>query len=104
MSTLYFYFVSCAMIADFFVVNRSDFNIMVRSQKAYAVLGCQLLLIHGKQSGIMHRTLILGSHVALVGGGNGFIGSAVCNSLKKRGYEVVVLSRTPGHSKITWVT
>ena len=56
MSTLYFHFASCTMIADFFVFNRSDFNIMVKSQKAYAVLGCQLLLIYGnwEATGIMH--------------------------------------------------
>jgi hypothetical protein len=40
----------------------------------------------------------------LVGGGSGFIGQALCKSLRKRGYETVLLSRTPGHSKITWVT
>ncbi|XP_028409908.1 epimerase family protein SDR39U1-like [Dendronephthya gigantea] len=38
----------------------------------------------------------------LVGGGNGFIGSALCSALRKRGYEVILLSRTPGHAKITW--
>ena len=38
----------------------------------------------------------------LVGGGSGFIGHALCKSLRKRGYETILLSRTPGHSKITW--
>ena len=37
------------------------------------------------------------------GGGSGFIGEALCKSLRKRGYETILLSRTPGHSKITWV-
>lgn len=38
----------------------------------------------------------------LVGGGTGFIGTELCKTLKKKGYNPVVVSRTAGASKITY--
>ncbi|KAF2362310.1 Epimerase family protein SDR39U1 [Trinorchestia longiramus] len=38
----------------------------------------------------------------VVGGGSGFIGSALTRVLQKKGYEVVVVSRKPGAWRITW--
>ncbi|XP_042219737.1 epimerase family protein SDR39U1-like isoform X2 [Homarus americanus] len=36
------------------------------------------------------------------GGGTGFIGTALCNSLRHRGYDVLAVSRKPGPYRITW--
>nr|CAG4650214.1 EOG090X07KR [Sida crystallina] len=38
----------------------------------------------------------------VVGGGTGFIGTALCNILRKTGYDVVVVSRVPGPYCVTW--
>lgn len=38
----------------------------------------------------------------LIGGGTGFIGAALTNSLRHRGYEVVVVSRKPGLYRLSW--
>ncbi|XP_042219738.1 epimerase family protein SDR39U1-like isoform X3 [Homarus americanus] len=38
----------------------------------------------------------------VVGGGTGFIGTALCNSLRHRGYDVLAVSRKPGPYRITW--
>ncbi|KAG0718822.1 Epimerase family protein SDR39U1 [Chionoecetes opilio] len=38
----------------------------------------------------------------LIGGGTGFIGTALANSLKRHGYEVVVVSRKPGLYTLSW--
>ncbi|MEM9436035.1 MAG: TIGR01777 family oxidoreductase [Pseudomonadota bacterium] len=38
----------------------------------------------------------------LIGGGSGFIGSALADALRARGDRVTVLSRTPGVGRITW--
>ncbi|XP_018020702.1 epimerase family protein SDR39U1 [Hyalella azteca] len=38
----------------------------------------------------------------VVGGGSGFIGSAITSKLQKKGYDVVVVSRKPGAWRITW--
>lgn len=38
----------------------------------------------------------------VIGGGSGFIGSALTAALRSRGDRVTVLSRTPGPGKITW--
>lgn len=37
------------------------------------------------------------------GGGTGFIGTALANSLRRRGYEVVLVSRKPGLYRLSWV-
>lgn len=42
------------------------------------------------------------SQKVLVGGGTGFIGSELCKTLKKRGYNPVIVSRKPGESRITY--
>ena len=38
----------------------------------------------------------------LIGGGSGFIGTELCKTLKKKGYNPIIVSRTPGQSKITY--
>ncbi|KAM9646042.1 epimerase family protein SDR39U1 [Trichechus inunguis] len=38
----------------------------------------------------------------LVGGGTGFIGTALAQLLKARGHEVTLVSRKPGPDRITW--
>lgn len=38
----------------------------------------------------------------VIGGGTGFIGTALCNSLKKRGYDILIVSRKPGLWRTTW--
>ena len=38
----------------------------------------------------------------LIGGGSGFIGSALTNRLRERGDKVTWISRTPGPDRITW--
>ncbi|KAB7505590.1 Epimerase family protein [Armadillidium nasatum] len=38
----------------------------------------------------------------VLGGGSGFIGTALSNLLKSKGYNIVVVSRTPGPSRMTW--
>jgi uncharacterized protein (TIGR01777 family) len=38
----------------------------------------------------------------IIGGGSGFIGSALTQALRARGDKVTVLSRTPGKKRITW--
>ena len=38
----------------------------------------------------------------LIGGGSGFIGSALTTHLRARGDRVTLLSRTPGEQRITW--
>ncbi|HLJ45709.1 MAG TPA: TIGR01777 family oxidoreductase [Bryobacteraceae bacterium] len=38
----------------------------------------------------------------IIGGGSGFIGSALAASLRSRGNRVTLLSRTPGPGRITW--
>lgn len=38
----------------------------------------------------------------VLGGGSGFVGKAVARKLKKHGYKVVIISRKPGVSSMTW--
>lgn len=38
----------------------------------------------------------------LIGGGSGFIGSALSERLRARGDSVTIISRTPGPNRITW--
>ncbi|XP_064113933.1 epimerase family protein SDR39U1-like isoform X2 [Macrobrachium nipponense] len=38
----------------------------------------------------------------VIGGGTGFIGTALSNSLKKRGYDILIVSRKPGLWRTTW--
>ena len=38
----------------------------------------------------------------LVGGGTGFIGTELCKTLKKKGYNPIIVSRSPGQSRITY--
>lgn len=38
----------------------------------------------------------------LVAGGSGFVGSEVCLQLRKAGYEVIIISRSPGQFRMTW--
>ncbi|MGH8529238.1 MAG: TIGR01777 family oxidoreductase [Nevskiales bacterium] len=38
----------------------------------------------------------------LIGGGSGFIGSALAQQLRSRGDSVTIISRTPGPDRITW--
>jgi uncharacterized protein len=38
----------------------------------------------------------------LIGGGSGFIGSALAERLRSRGDTVTIISRTPGPNRITW--
>ena len=38
----------------------------------------------------------------VVGGGTGFVGSEVCSLLRRKGYQVVVISRSQGNGKMTW--
>eukprot|EP01112_Ceratiomyxa_fruticulosa_P007840 TRINITY_DN2040_c0_g1_i6.p1 TRINITY_DN2040_c0_g1~~TRINITY_DN2040_c0_g1_i6.p1 ORF type:complete len:326 (-),score=72.69 TRINITY_DN2040_c0_g1_i6:52-1029(-) len=38
----------------------------------------------------------------LIGGGSGFIGSALGETLKRKGFEVLNISRSAGSGKITW--
>ena len=40
----------------------------------------------------------------LPGGGTGFIGKALVDSLKRAGHEVTVISRTQAPGRITWVS
>uniref|UniRef100_H2YQM5 DUF1731 domain-containing protein n=1 Tax=Ciona savignyi TaxID=51511 RepID=H2YQM5_CIOSA len=44
----------------------------------------------------------MSSKVAVIGGGTGFIGQALCKSLERNGYKTVAVSRNPGKSTITW--
>ena len=38
----------------------------------------------------------------LIGGGSGFIGTALTEALRRRGDEVTIISRFPGENRITW--
>ncbi|KAF0310645.1 Epimerase family protein SDR39U1 [Amphibalanus amphitrite] len=38
----------------------------------------------------------------LVGGGSGFIGTSLTAQLRKRGYDVMIVSRKPGPYRMTW--
>ncbi|GAB6030395.1 hypothetical protein CHUAL_007273 [Chamberlinius hualienensis] len=38
----------------------------------------------------------------LIGGGTGFIGTALVRLLRRKGYNVTVISRNPGLNRITW--
>ena len=40
----------------------------------------------------------------LVGGGSGFIGTSLAAQLRKRGYDVMIVSRKPGPYRMTWVS
>ncbi len=40
----------------------------------------------------------------LIGGGSGFLGTAVTASLKQLGYHVKIVSRKPGPFHMTWVS
>jgi len=42
------------------------------------------------------------SNKILVGGGSGFIGTELCKTLKKKGYNPIIVSRSPGPSQITY--
>lgn len=42
-------------------------------------------------------------NINFTGGGTGFIGSAFQYLLKKRGYDVTIISRMPGPQRLTWV-
>merc|ERR1712212_944494 len=54
--------------------------------------------IHKTLKGVKKR---MTGHV-LVGGGTGFIGRHLVNTLTKSGYQVTVASRTSGSGKISW--
>ncbi|CAL4132241.1 unnamed protein product [Meganyctiphanes norvegica] len=38
----------------------------------------------------------------VIGGGTGFLGTALSKHLKRRGYEVLIISRKPGPNRMTW--
>jgi nucleoside-diphosphate-sugar epimerase len=42
--------------------------------------------------------------VYIEGGGSGFIGGALTNALKTKGYNVKIVSRKPGPINMTWVS
>nr|CAG4643263.1 EOG090X07KR [Ilyocryptus agilis] len=42
------------------------------------------------------------SGTVVIGGGSGFIGTALSNLLRHCGYEVVIISRVPGQFSLTW--
>ena len=42
------------------------------------------------------------SHHVVIGGGSGFIGTALATALIARGDRVTIVSRTPGPNRITW--
>lgn len=42
------------------------------------------------------------SKKVLVGGGSGFIGTELCKTLKAKGYNPVIVSRTPGEARISY--
>lgn len=38
----------------------------------------------------------------LIGGGSGFVGTELTKELRRKGYEVIVLSRKAGEFRMTW--
>merc|ERR1711935_663241 len=42
------------------------------------------------------------SNKILVGGGTGFIGTELCKTLKNKGYNPIIVSRSPGQSRVTY--
>lgn len=50
---------------------------------------------------MQHRATRTKRHV-VIGGGSGFIGSALTRALQARGDRVTLISRTPGAGRITW--
>lgn len=53
-----------------------------------------------KTKSILEMSSGLGTVV--IGGGSGFIGTALSKSLKRRGYDVLLISRKPGLWRTTW--
>lgn len=49
-----------------------------------------------------YKGLILFIKCFILGGGTGFIGSALCNLLKNKGYGVTTISRMPGPQRMSW--
>ncbi|XP_078688684.1 epimerase family protein SDR39U1-like [Branchiostoma floridae x Branchiostoma belcheri] len=71
-------------------------------------LGSVLILVHlwrrsrkESQEDSPSQPRTMGSRV-LIGGGSGFIGTALRKMLEHRGFQVTLISRTPGKDKITW--
>ncbi|KAL1439734.1 hypothetical protein MTO96_009597 [Rhipicephalus appendiculatus] len=45
---------------------------------------------------------MMGIERVVIGGGTGFIGTALRNALSKLGYDVMIVSRKPGANVLTW--
>lgn len=46
--------------------------------------------------------MVMALGTVVIGGGSGFIGSAISKALRQIGYEVVIVSRQPGLNAISW--
>lgn len=52
---------------------------------------------------LIHRRNYYNYLCRFSGGGSGFIGTALTNALKQKGYSVRIISRKPGPLNLTWV-
>ena len=61
-------------------------------------------VVVGKYSMVCAFVMFLGCNCCrfFLGGGTGFIGTALCNLLMRNGYDVVIVSRVPGPFCMTW--
>lgn len=49
-----------------------------------------------------HKAILEENMHVVIGGGSGFIGTALTEALQRRGDKVTLISRYPGEGRITW--
>ena len=62
----------------------------------------QIFTVHAEKNQESIYNSANDSKKVLVGGGTGFIGTELCKTLKRKGYNAIIVSRTPGQARITY--
>uniref|UniRef100_A0A1B6DNY7 DUF1731 domain-containing protein n=1 Tax=Clastoptera arizonana TaxID=38151 RepID=A0A1B6DNY7_9HEMI len=72
--------------------------------KILSIVGFHVVTSNIYLTAVRSLSSTVGTHSGhvLLGGGTGFIGSAFQYLLKKRGYEVTIISRMPGPQRLSW--
>lgn len=79
--------------------------VLAQAPKVLTIEPCRGSLLINFYSTLFVCKFILNTvFCSIIGGGTGFIGSALTYLLKSKGYEVTIISRMPGPQRITWVS
>ncbi|TRY79201.1 hypothetical protein TCAL_01998 [Tigriopus californicus] len=81
------------------VASRSDNGCQSRVRLSYRQHVSRLFQLKAEQEPSSSSSTL---PKVLVGGGTGFVGGVLCQSLRQKGYSVTVISRSEGASRLTW--